>query len=272
MRRRKDDGISLLNVLVVVAAGAGLVHVMLDEQDAALTRTVRSRDAVQAMALAESGVTSVVVALRRDFRDSPQTDHLAEAWAKAAQKEIQLDFGSFKVMVTDARGKLNVNELKAVNLSAQRAFAALLIALDLPEALLSRIMQIVSRHGPFSSLKAIEAHGLSAEDLDRLTPHLVALPDGGGVNLNAATEPVMAAIFENATVARALVARRAPKGYLEQSDLAPLGVTLPPLGVFTSNAFDVVVRTEVGTARAVQTRRLLRDGQTGRVRTIPIID
>lgn len=270
MKRRKDRGISLLNVLVVVAAGAGLVHAMLDEQGAAFTRLGQAQDAVQATALADSGVTSVIVALRRDFWESPQADHLAEPWAEAAQEAISLDFGSLEVTVTDARGRLNVNELTAANLSAQRALSVLLAALDLPEALSAHIMGIVARHGPFLTWKELEARGLSPSDAKRLEPHLVALPDPGGVNLNAATEPVLTAIFANAAVARGLVARRAVRGYLDQSDLSALGVTLPPLGVFTSNAFEVEVNAQVGAARVVRRKRLLRDGKTGRIRTIPI--
>ena len=265
MKRRKDRGVSLLNVLVVIAAGAGLAHAMLDEQDAALHRMGQSQDAAQANALAEGGVTSVAVALRRDFREAPETDHRAEPWAQAAQETISLDFGSFEVTVTDARGRLNVNELSAVNLSSQRAFKALLSALDLPETLALQVMEIVARHGPLSSAGALERHGLSEGDVARLMPHLVALPEPGGVNLNAATEPVMTAIFANAAVARGLIARRAAKGYLDQSDLKALGVTLPPLGLFTSNAFDVEVRAEVGAARVLRRKRLLRDGQTGRI-------
>ena len=78
------------------------------------------------------------------------------------------------------------------------------------------------------------------------------------INLNTASELLIAALFANPAAARSLVGRRAGKGYLERSDLAALGLVLPPMAGFTSDAFRVSAEATVGDARRTSTRDVLR--------------
>lgn len=266
MTRDGQAGVSLLNVLAVLAVGTGLVQVMLRDQDVALQRLDRASSAAQAVALARSGATSVAVALRRDFSDAPQSDHPGEAWAKAAQAQIALDFGEFAVSVEDARGKFDLNALHPTALAEQRVFATLLTALDLPEVLANQITRIVTQHGPLRGPEALLRFGIAESDARRLAPHVTATPVRGPLNLNAVTEPLMSALVRNPSAARGLVARRSAKGFLEPGDLVALGVAQPTLAGFTSDVFDVTTVATVGKARAVLVRRLFRDSDTGTVR------
>ncbi len=267
--RDQTAGVSLLNTLVVIAVGASLAHGMLTEQDAALSDLGATQDLAQATALANGGITSVANALQRDFRVAPDTDHLGEPWAKAAQQQIQLDFGTFEVDIEDARGRFDINALTPVNLAEQRVFAALLTALDLPEALGAQISRIIAQNGPLRHPNELRRFGISDGDLDLLSPHLATFETRGAINVNAADTVVLSALFGSGAVAQSLIARRSAKGFLDASDLATIGTILPSLGRFTSDSFDVRSVVQVGQARVKIHRRLIRDTRTGDVQSTP---
>ncbi len=267
MKRSRQAGVSLLNVLAVLAVGTGLVQIMLRDQDVAVHQLKRSNSVAQARALAHSGTTSVAVALRRDFVEAPGSDHLGEAWARAAQEQIALDFGQFAVAVVDARGKFDLNALQPTAIAEQRVFSALLTSLELPEVLAGQITQIISQKGPLHKTEDLIRFGLPPSDVRRLSAHVTATSVRGHLNLNAVTEPLMGALLHNPSAARGLVARRLLKGFLDTRDFAALGVSQPPLAGFTSDVFDVTSMARVGQARVVVKRRLLRDPDTGTVQS-----
>lgn len=265
MKRLSDRGISLLNVLVVVAIGASLIQLMLTSQDRALAKAQEANDRAQAESLARAGVTSVAIALRRDFSSAPDADHMQEPWAKAAQEAVALDFGQFEVLIEDARGRFDMNSLGPRALSETRVFLGLLAALDLPEALVQQVSQ-AAPYQQVSDLKSI----LSAGDYEALEPHIVALPERSPMNLNTATEALLSALFQSSAAARNLVARRAARGHLEPSDLSALGLIQPPLAGFTSQVFDVYASATVGVAHQASARRLVRDAKTGTIHSVPL--
>lgn len=270
MTRTQEAGVSLLNVLVILAVGTGLVQVMLSDQSTALDRLETAQDTAQAHVLADGGITSVAVALRRDFETAPDADHLQEPWARAVQDTISLDFGAFAVAVEDARGKFDLNALGPAALAEQRVFSALLGVLDLPDVLAARIVQGIAQNGPLNSPDELIELGVAVQDVDRLRPHVTALTQRGSLNINAISAELMIAVLANETAARGLVARRAAKGFLDAGDLAALGVAMPQLTGFTSDVFDVRVVADVGQGRATRARRMMRDVQTGRIRDLPI--
>lgn len=263
MTRQPESGVSLLNVLVVVAAASGLVQVMLAGQQSAVSDLSRSQDVAQAEALARGGIASVAVALRRDMLDAPDVDHLKEDWAAAVQQKVTFDFGSFEVAVDDARGRFNLNSLTAGAFLEQRIFDGLLAALDLPETLSAQIIRSIQDEGTLRDTDELLRRGFSVADLTRLRPHVAALGTPGPINLNSATEPVLSAMFANPAAAQALVARRMATGQLTKQDLNALGLVPPTSGGFTSDAFDVVLHAEVGSARRTLKRRILRDADAG---------
>lgn len=269
MTRHPNSGVSLLNVLAVLAVGASLVQVMVQDQEIAIQRLAQDNDLAQARALAQGGVTSVAVALRRDFANAPDTDHLGEAWAQAAQDHITLDFGQFKVAIADARGKFDLNTLHPAAVAELRVFTALLAALDLPTALASPIAQAVAQEGPLASPEDLADHGIAQSDVERLLPNVTATKSRGTLNLNSVTPELMVALTRNPAAARGLLARRAAKGFLDQSDFAALGLPLPLLSGFTSDTYDVTVVASVADARSVLSRRLQRDPETGAVQNLP---
>lgn len=270
MTRAPESGVSLLNVLVVVAAASGLVQVMLAGQESAVSDLSRSHDIAQAEALARGGVASVAVALRRDMLDAPDVDHLQEDWATASQTEVTFDFGSLEVEIEDARGRFNLNSLTAGSFLEQRIFQGLLTALDLPEALSAQIIQSLQNQGPLRDADDLFQRGFSMVDIDLMRPHVTALQTSGPINLNTATMPLMSALFANPAAAQALVARRTSQGQLTRQDLSAFGLAPPAVGGFTSDTFDVALRAQVGTARRTLNRRIFRNPEAGTVQIISI--
>ena len=101
---------------------------MLTGQDRTLDRLATARDAAQARALADGGITSVAVALRRDSVMAPQSDHLSEPWALAAQETVTLEFGEFATRIDDLRGRFDLNALGPAKLAEARVSLLLVVA------------------------------------------------------------------------------------------------------------------------------------------------
>jgi general secretion pathway protein K len=268
--RGPESGVSLLNVLVVVAAASGLIQVMLAGQQSIAADLSRARDIAQAEALARGGIASVAVALRRDMADAPEVDHLQEEWATSAQQNVTFEFGSFAVEIDDARGRFNLNSLSAGAFQQQRVFEGLLAALDLPETLSGQIIMSLQNEGELRNADQLFQREFSQADIERLSPHVTALDTPGAINLNTATEPLLSALFANPSAAQALVARRSVSGQLTKQDLSALGLVPPALAGFTSDTFDIALRAQVGVARRALKRRILRGTKAGVLEITPI--
>ena len=105
-RRRDEEGMILVNVLMFVAIAAGLVLLMINREELALDRGLRTREAARALAIVRGGELSAVVALRRDAEQSPEVDHVGEPWAKLSESGAPIEGGSFDLAIADAEGRL----------------------------------------------------------------------------------------------------------------------------------------------------------------------
>ncbi|MBW4707423.1 type II secretion system minor pseudopilin GspK [Roseobacter sp. YSTF-M11] len=268
-RRPGEHGVALVNVLMVMAVSAALVQAMLSTQETAIDRTIAARDRAQAFALAKGGVASLRSALRRDAQETPASDHLQEPWAQIAQEPVTFDFGTYSVRVSDAQGRFDLNGLQPGAIAHQRVFSALLEVLELPPDLGRQITEIVKAKGPLTSAASLRKFGIAPRLVEALDPYVTALPAGASINLNTAPEPVLAAVFANAVVARSLSARRMKQGFLTRDDLASLGLVQPALAGWRSDVFDVQVSAVVGQTSVGYDRRLLRDPKTGLITDLP---
>ena len=103
-----------------------------------------------------------------------------------------------------------------------------------------------------------------------LAPHVSLLPQPGDVNVNTASEAVIAAVLGSPTAARQLVKRREQNGFLTRGDVTDAGiVALNGIG-FTSDVYDVESRAEVDGTTVILTSRLLREEKLGRKDTYAI--
>ncbi len=256
MRRRDEDGVILVNVLVALALGAALVTLMLTSQDGAIDRTRRASAAAQAEALALGAETSVAVALRRDMVEAPEADSLSEPWAEAAQQEVVLETGRFAVTIRDAQGRLDLNGLAGGGLAQSELLRRLVAELELPAATATRIEEAVRGDAP--PLRLDQMEGLDADAIAALDPVVAFLPVPGAVNFNTADPVLMGVVLGNRTAARRLAQLREREGAINRDDLAELGLVPGPGVGFRSDVWDVEVLAEVDGVAVMLTSRLLR--------------
>lgn len=264
--RGQDDGVVLVNVLVVLALSSAVLLAMIRVSDIGITRSQTFADAAQGRALIAGGEASAVTALRRDMVDAPQTDHDGEAWATANQAETRIDAGTFALAITDAQARFNLNALPKSGEVGPQILTRIVEGLDLPDAVVPRILARMTLPNLLKRLDdlVVEA-GLSPVEVDALRPLIIALPQRTDININTAPDGVVLALTANPVQAAGLLALRKRRGYLTPADLTAAEVVLLPGVGFTSQYFEVVVRVTVGTVTQSQ-RSLLhrRQGAGGK--------
>ena len=118
--RNRDDGVTLLFVLVILALTAASVVAMVNLSESSVTRSRLYAEAVAAQALLSAGEATAVIALRRDLATSPELDHNREAWALYNQTDVAIEGGRFSLTMLDAQGLFN---LQILGMGALLAFS-----------------------------------------------------------------------------------------------------------------------------------------------------
>lgn len=244
--RDREDGTVLINVLAVIALCSAVLVTMTSVQDRSIKRAQLYGDAAQAIEIALGGEVSAAAALRRDGREAPEMDHSGEPWAAIADTEAVIEGGTFTLSVSDAQDRFNLTTLRAGGLLATQVMARLLPLLtDDPEfaRLLSPEVKAALRDKDYSTLAAL------ADTLPGADILFTELPVATDVNINSASEPLLAVLFGNAVTARRVAALRARKGHVTPADLKALRVLLPVGVGFTSKFYKVEVEVRLGSAR-----------------------
>jgi len=261
MRRGKDRGVVLVNVLVVVAIASGALVALMAAQDVAIQRGTRFSEMAQAMAVARGAEASAVIALRRDAREAPEEDHAGEAWARIGAEDRAIRDGRFAMTVEDMQGRFNINELEQGGLLARGAFGRLLSLLDLPVELADAAAAELRATGPATRLGALLSLSLEPGALELLAPHVTALPGRTDVNLNSAGPVVLMALLNNEITVGRLIRVRERQGFLGPDDLGRVQVLMPPGVGFASDNFRAVIDVTVG--RTPHRRVVLLHRRTG---------
>lgn len=256
--RDGEAGVILVNVLVVLAIAAGLLVVMLDTQDRALSRGRLGANVAQAEALALGAEASVRTALRRDMTDAAREDHLNEPWATALQEEVTLDTGRFRVAVRDANAKFDINRLSERRIEDARAFLRIGAAAGLDEAAATAVAARIVTGGPIRSLSDLAGSGVPARDIAALRPLVDALSGEERVNLNTVGEAALSALLNNPIAAARLVRIRTSAGRIDPADLERVGVVQPVGTGFTSDLWDIDVAAQVDDAEVRMVSRVRR--------------
>lgn len=249
VRRRNDTGVTLINVLVILAITSGLVVLLLRQQEAGQDIVGRAAALAQAEQIALGAEASILAELRADLDTAPDEDHFAEPWAAILQQEVALPDGKFSVTVRDLQAKFDLNFLAAPALGPQELFLRLTKRLGIDEAEARRIAETIAIGGHIRELRDLERRGVAAETLARLAPHVTALPVPAGINLNTTDPLLMEVLFQNPGVAAQLVLRREAQGYVTREMISDLGALRPGLSSFGSHAWEIEVLAESGPAR-----------------------
>lgn len=253
----------LVSILSLVAIASAVVMLMVVDQESGVERTLRFREASQAAVLVRAGELSAAVALRRDATEAPESDHSREEWAKVVDREASIQGGTFTLTVTDAQGRYNLNSLTQGGVGAPLALLQLVEELKLPPRLLEQILSAGAEKRPFVELAELRELGVDAPTLARLAPLVTVLPEASSVNINAASEELIA-LFMGDAAARMLVAQRRRRGFITQEDVSALGLLMPAGMGFTSNYYWVRTTVRIGETSQTLTsliQRVVEEGQ-----------
>lgn len=265
MKRDAEDGVVLINVLVVLALAATVVYTMLSVSEIAVARSQRFSEAGQGLALIRGGEQSAISALRRDLIEAPDVDYHAEGWGAVEQQAIEIAGGSFELMIEDAQGLQNLNALPEDALAARETLSAILVAADLAPDLAESILASLETAGPLRRLEDLRARvGLAPDEIAALGTLATALPGKGEVNINAAPFELLAILLKDPAQARSLVIRRDRSDFLTPQDLAAAGVPATPGLGFRSDLFRLRTTVRVGdTVQSVESLLRRAPGPTG---------
>jgi len=241
-----EDGMILINVLLFVAIASGILLLMISVEDGGLDRGLRMREALRAMAIARGGELSAVAALRRDALVAPDNDNRTEPWATLAERGAPIEGGSFDLAIADAQDRFNVNALMNPDAAALATLARIAAAAGVSPEQAAQAADAVRRFGPVIDLRLLGAIGLNQTQLVRLSGLLTALPYESRINLNAASEEMLAVLTGDAFAARRIVALRNQQGYITAADLASLDVAMPAGTGLTSNLFWLRTKVRIG--------------------------
>jgi len=231
--RRRQSGIAALTAILVVAVAASAATMMLSQHSAMLDQTMLVASRAQAEQYAVAGLDWARGVLAQDARSS-EMDSLDEGWARPIVG-LPVERAVVAGAIADEQGKLNLNNLVDRGRRSEpdiRLFRNLLSALDLSPELAEPVVEWMlpngsdsyylslprpyrSARGPISQVDELyRIRGFDARIVQRLRPHVSALPDRTKLNANTATERVLAAAFgNNAERIAGLVAERRKKPF-----------------------------------------------------------
>ena len=247
MTRSGDDGVVLINVLVLLALAASVVTMMLSLADLSIARSQRFSEAGQALALIRAGEQSAITALRRDMIEAPEFDHRGEAWTTVGQRRIEIAGGTFELEIADAQGRFNLNSLVGGGLQTVQTVQAIAAELELAPDTAARIAATINVDGPLREIGDLSRRaGIPAGEVDAMRGLVTVLPGNGDVNVNAAPTELLAILLQNPVQARVLAAARQRAGFLTPQDVEAAGVILPPGVGFASDFFQVRTSVRIG--------------------------
>ncbi len=244
--RGPEGGVILINVLVILALSSTVVFAMLRLSDTAITRSQHYGDAGQGAALIAGGEATAIAVLRRDMRETPQTDYPGEAWAQIAQQDIVIEGGTFSLAIADAQGRFNLNNLSRGNPEDLQILQRILSDLELPDTVGLRILARLADPTAITAMTDLLDAGISTEDVQRLSTLVTVLPTPTAININTMPDAMFAVLAGNPVQARLLQGIRARNGQLTTEDVFDAGLTLTLQAGVTSSYFTVTTRVTIG--------------------------
>jgi general secretion pathway protein K len=233
----RTQGAAVIMAMLLAALAATIAATLLWQQQRWAAEYERRRDQVQAQALAMAGIQW---ARQIVFENAPPTSvHLGQPWAFRLPT-TPIENGSIGGFITDAQGRLNVNNLTAgatVADAARSALQRLFAQLGVPASLVNAIADWVdvdntttegggaedayylaqsipglAANAPMRRIAELVAvRGANAALVSRLRPFLDALDAPTAINVNTAPAEVLVAAIGglDPAAAAALVTNRA---------------------------------------------------------------
>lgn len=212
MKAGQSRGFVLLNALVLVSALAAVGVVLLARASDGQARRIAAQDRAQALLYLDGFEALARTLLERDVR---AVDHAGETWARPYH-DLPLDRGLVRGQLVDLQGRFNINWVaNPEDEAARAAFLRLAGGLGLTEAKAQALIAFLTPGGasrgprqgqripavapPGGPVVMVEQlllmPGLRPQEFLQLVPHITALPGDSTLNLNTASDRVLAALL-----------------------------------------------------------------------------
>jgi len=309
---KKQSGLALISVLLIFAIVAVLAGAMIERQSLDIQRSGNLQALQQARAYSSGIEYAVRSGLRLDFDNNPDVDHPEEEWAKPHTYPLQP--GSAEIQIIDAQARFNLNGLHktATDRSAQiQRFKNLLAELGLDQTIADRTQKFMdedsqvdndylSAEVPYRASYNLFKHpselllvqDVDAESYRKLVPYITALPVSATLNVNTASNKVLAALSTSWSLseADAVIGNRGDDGFAKVDDFWGLSEVQPFTGSSGSSSgsnsgsstkevwdkadfsvnsqyFEVFAKVTLADRIATIEMLIYRDAQTGDMRT-----
>jgi general secretion pathway protein K len=216
----RQRGLAAVTALLIVAVAASAATLMLAQQSAMLDQTAMVASRAQAEAYGQAGFDWARGVL---MQDAASVDSLGEGWAQP-MAGLPVERAVVSGFIVDEQGKFNLNNLVRDGKKSERdmeIFARLLANVGLPGELAHAVVDWIDKDSDLAGAGGAEdayylalarphraanqamqqveelyrVRGFDAKAVQRLRPHVSALPVRTKVNANTATEAVLAAVL-----------------------------------------------------------------------------
>lgn len=242
-RPASQRGIAVITAMLVVTVGTILAVNMMWESSLEQRRTASALGADQGLMYVLGAEAWAADILRQDLVDSDKSDDLGELWASELPP-LPVDGGVIVGRLEDLQGRFNLNNLVdgegKEDPVATRQFERLLATLKLDPMLAARVVDwldvdaettfpggaedevYASKDVPYrtpNTLITTPSELLAIDGFDRdsfavLEPYVTALPNGTKINVNTASDVVLASLSDNIDLGTA-------QGLVEQRGKGP---------------------------------------------------
>jgi len=296
MKARRQRGVALISILLIVALVTALMYHLMTHQALVVAQTRQMIRADQSLAYALGAEAFARQILFDDWNQtaSRTSDTLTEPWA-IPMTPFDIDEGTLEISIIDLNRRFNLNSLApaGTNKNIQR-FKTLLAALGLDPVIADAWRDWVDADSEATGFGAedgtylvatppyrtanqaaaspteIAALGLlDADGYARLMPYVAALPTTQlKVNVNTADAPVIESLSTRVTPSQAEALVQSQRHY---EDVSALVGEVPELGDATdamavaSSYFEIHARAEIDGFRTELTSVVFRDPTTGHV-------
>lgn len=277
MARQRQRGLALVTAMLVVAIVATVATYLSFGQQVWLRQVENANDRASVESVRQGALAYAGLYLEEDLRNT-KTDHLREKWAQPLV--LPIEGGQVAIQVSDAQARFNLNNVVRNNAPStndiavlQRLLRSLKLDPGLVEALVDWIdadsqsrpngaedIEYGTASPPYRAgnqlLQSVDelrlVKGFTRETVEALRPFVIALPSPTEINVNTASEPVLAALFPAAgdTIARRIVQARDGKPFEDAGEFQralPPGTSMPqPAPVVQTSYFVADIDVRVG--------------------------
>lgn len=242
----RQRGVAVLTAILLVAIGTSIAVSLLWESTLDQRRTESAVLGDQGLLWVQGAEAWAADILRQDLVDSPDADSFADIWA-IELAPLPVEGGLIAGQLEDLQGRFNVNNLILAdgteNELAVEQFARLLASLEIDPTIAGRTVDWLDRDTeprfpdggedvaysgetiPYrtanvivtSTSELMAISGMDKESYEALDPYIAALPQGTTLNVNTASNYVLASLSDDIdlSTAESLIFERADAEFVD---------------------------------------------------------